>query len=412
MKRIRNLGLAIAMALALTASVGATAASASYFSFEKYGAKANAASVGSPVITFSGGRTAECPGVPFSVSTSVPTERLGPGWLGSSCETYEGKATLEMKGCGLFFQPGAETSPGEFAGAWEIGPVGCGPIVLNGPTCDRFFAAQGGLSATYDNEGEGSKAAVAIDATTGSIAYTVTGPEGSCGKGVQYANYLGEWQLTAEGGEGSPLGVHVAPPLGLYLAGEKSEEKAKQPRIEAESYPVHVAGRHDATNKHVLTFSGGRTVKCEEVDFSSGASAATTQLALGAGYTGCKSTLGATTLAATVTMNSCSYALGVLNVGPAYAGSLGVACGKEGDGIEMKVLNGGGALVCTYKISPQAGAEGVGLSTFGAGSERGIAMSLGVKGIAYTRTAGNTTDCGGKSSTASYAGGSTLRALQ
>ncbi|HWM54872.1 MAG TPA: hypothetical protein VNO20_05745 [Solirubrobacterales bacterium] len=407
MKRIRNLGLAIAMALALTASVGAASASASYFSFDEYPANVSGKAVGTPVITFSGGRTATCPGSPFTEQYSAPTEKLTPGsMLDSKCSTYEGNATLEVKNCKFIFHPGAETNPGEFTGTFEIGPFSCGSMVLNGPTCDRFFGAQGGLSATYDNEGEGSKAAVAIDATTTGIAYTVVGPEGFCGKGVQYATYDGSWQVTATNAEGASNGVRVET-LGLYMAGEKSEDKAKQPRIEAESYPVNVAGRQDPADKHVLTFHGGRTVKCEEVDFSSGTSAATTQLALGAKYVGCKATLGGSTIAASVTMNSCHFALGVLNAGPAYAGSLGVTCGKEGDGIEVSDS------ICAYKISPQAGLEGVGLATFGAGAERGIAVDLGVKGISYTRTKGNVTNCGEKTGvTASYVGGSTLHALQ
>lgn len=419
MKRIRHLGLGVVMALALTGVLGASSASASNFSFDEYPAFANASPVKGEFngFEFSGGRVAECPPSPFAATAAfAPTETLTPASMADAkCNTYEGAATLKMNGCKLIYHTGAETEPGSFGGTVDIGPSGCGPMVLDGPTCNRLFPSQAGLAASYENQGEGPESSVRIDLNA-IVQYTAEGPTFLCGSGVQSGNYLASWELGAMNEGGEKIGVSVKA-VGLFLAGKESKEEASQPRVEAEQYPLTVGGEQDPADVHVLTFAGGRKVECDEVNSSGAATGATSELSLGVKYVGCEGTiLSQPGFPSTIAMNGCQQLIDVLNAGPPYAGSLGIGCSKGGETIDVMVYldskaQAEGKPFCTWKISAQSGLGGIGLANFGSGSDRGIAADLAVKGIAYTRTQGTLANCGGVSSTASYAGGTTLRGL-
>jgi hypothetical protein len=174
---------------------------------------------------------------------------------------------------------------------------------------------------------------------------------------------------------GATASSAAAEPVGLFLAGEKSEEVAKQPRIEAEKYTASITG----TGLTNFSFNGqwGAYV-CTGVQLFGSASSATKELALTSFFAGCTYKGFGTT----IMMNGCTFKLHVLNAGPPYTGSYDVIC-PPGQGI---VANGGGR--CTLKIPGQTGIEGISLENVGKGSERYIYATFNLTGMTYTQTQG------------------------
>ncbi|HWL50127.1 MAG TPA: hypothetical protein VNT92_09640 [Acidimicrobiia bacterium] len=413
MKRIKTVGLAAVMALALAATVGAASASASGFVADEYYAGIEGNPKGVHQMYFSGmGYT--CSFSAFHAGLEGPAEALAPSAMADvSCVSSRGeKATLEMKGCAFIFHPDAETSEGAFNGAFDMGSVGCGPMVLNGTECERTFSPQAGFVAGYVNNGEGSKATVGVKASAFGINFTVTkGPAAVCGTSGSSGTYDGSWEIQALDVYGNLNGLHVDE-TGVYMAGEESGE-ANQPRFEAEDYPLSLLGDQDPASKHLLTIQG-RKLSCEEVHFEADAGGATTELSVEADYDGCQLVVSEKSYPTTVVANSCHYVLHVLNVGPPYAGQADVAC-AEGDAVEVKTYETvkkqvEGKTMCVYKVGAQSGLGSVGYSTVGEGSGRGIAVSLGLEGIKYSAT-GSIVLCGTSGSKATYAGGVTLHGL-
>lgn len=404
MKRIKMLLLAAMGVLALMASAGPAAASASGMTFSEYPATANAAETSTHVFGFSEGRSVGCTFTGFSASASGPTETLAAPITPVECSSEsEGKVTLKMNGCKLIYHPAVGM------GSVDIGPAGCGPITMEGANCTRSFSPQTGLATSFSNEG-GSPSTVKIKDEASGVQYTLAkGTLAACGTSGS-GTFTGSWQLKAFNNGGTQIGAQVVGGTGFYMTGKKSAEPGSQPKFEAEQYPVTITGFQDSANKQALTIGGNRKLQCQEVNTLSTASAASSQISLGMEYGACVVTVLGNEFPAAVSTNSCSLVLHALNAGPPYSGSIDVACAKEGEAIEVNTYNGG-ALFCTYKISPQLGLTGVGLSNVGSGNERGVTASFGLSGIVVTRTSGTLAACGGASQKATYTGATTLHGV-
>ena len=406
MKKARTLGLLAIMALALSATIGAASASASSFVAGKYSAVVTGTPGASHTITTPAGVLNTCAGSTFSLELGGATEALTPGAMSDSSCTRSGSATaLKMNGCKFIYRPGAETSPGNFNGTFDIGPAGCGPIKLEEPafSCTKLIGAQSGFAATYKNIGSGEGRYVKVSAAGGSIKYTVEKKvAGVCQEGT--VNYLGDWNVSAtSGGVSTALFVATHPPVGIYLSGST---------LNAEKYPTTLTGSQASEAGLEIGYAAGQNRKllCKSVNFDGVASAASSEVSLGAEYSGCQSVLGSTKLAATVAMNSCRYVFHVIGSSAPYTGSMDIACSTPGDSIQINIYNGEtkteGPTFCVQKIPAQSGFTGIGLANIGSGAERGVAASLAVSGIAYTRT-GNVS-CGLASGTGAYNGGINL----
>jgi hypothetical protein len=385
--------------------MGAPAASASGISLGAYPATVNGQGVGGGLsFNFGGGLTAACGGATYdSGSVSGPTETLPTTVSLTECTSgAEGKVTVKMNGCKFIYHPAVG------AGTFDIGPAGCGPVTMEGSSCTRTLSPQNGLSATFSNEGSPSKVRIEHNAT--GVQYAVTkGSKALCGSGGN-STFTGTGALKAFNEGGTQVDAKAIPGTGFYLTGKESGEPANQPKFEAESYPVTLTGVQDPASKQVLTIGANRKVSCQAVDTGSTASGATSQLTLNVAYSGCTLEVLESQFPATYKMNGCSLTLNALNVGPPYSGSLGIACAKEGEAIEIDTTSAGTPL-CTYKISPQAGLTGVGLSNVGTGTERGVTATYGVSGLTVTRAKGTLAACGGASQSATYAGATTLHGL-
>ncbi len=108
------------------------------------------------------------------------------------------------------------------------------------------------------------------------------------------------------------------------------------------------------------------------------------QLSLAGEYGGSCSGSG---LSATVAMKSCHYTLTIASVtGPAPnkgGGTLGVACEKAGEAIELNITNTKTQLSCLAKIGAQAGVKNTTLANTGLGSDEGIELDAKAEGLQY-----------------------------
>jgi hypothetical protein len=347
MKRIKTLGLAAIMALALTATAGAASASASGFLAEGSTSKLVGVPTGAHFFALPGFATLECVGPEFEAA-AAPTETLTSASAGTNSPTCKmfGTVPFKMNGCQLSFHPGAQTGEGSFAGTVDIGPANCSPITIgtSSTSCEIKVGAQSGLAATFHNEGTGSKATVNIGLNGTGLQYTQNGTPGCKAGTFNEGTYFGSWQLKGLDSLGSQSGVHVASQAGIYLAGEKSEEKAKQPRLEAEKYPAGIAGSTSSVTKLKMPKFG--TAECSGGQLSGAReTGAVAELSLQPTLSGCK-TIGQTS---TVTMGSCHYLLNVANAGPPYTGSLELVCGAGGS---VKIT-AGQPVVCTVLVPAQ-----------------------------------------------------------
>ncbi|HEX6687676.1 MAG TPA: hypothetical protein VF085_03300, partial [Solirubrobacterales bacterium] len=163
-------------------------------------------------------------------------------------------------------------------------------------------------------------------------------------------------------------------PVGFFLAGEKSEEKAKQPRFEAESYPVTLRGTQNTA--HVFTSQIG-SWSCNTAEFFGEQSSATAEQWLWMSYFQCTPPFGS----GSISPNGCEYKLHVANSGPPYTGQLEVVCPKE-KSYELSFTSG--AVTCTMAIPAQTGLNGVSFKNTGTGSARAVEVSFNVTGLKYS----------------------------
>ncbi|HWM55897.1 MAG TPA: hypothetical protein VNO20_10970 [Solirubrobacterales bacterium] len=390
MKRIRKLGLAAVMALALSATVGATSASAATLTADLYPAAVEGQGYNHVFQTGSHQFVcAEPPG--FAMEVGAPTNTVTT-WSGSySCTSkLYGSSTLEMNGCAYSLHSGAGSNA-----TFEVGPPGCGPMKLNGATCDLSISAQGGLTgSSLINEvnGESSSDDSVLARADALLAASETG--GCAGLTINHLVYGGTWELEGSVG-GAPVGLRIQQP-GVYTG---------KGGFEAENYPTVLSGNQDSGNTHVLTI-GSRAVYCAEASFFSDELAGpSSSLAFDAEYGGCwtKPVLGVV-FPALILMNSCKWTLDT-------GGSMGVGCTEAGDGAEVIIYadKAMSKVLCVATYKSQAGVTEVKYATVGEGSGRGISVGLNAKGLDYSRT--GSTLCGSQAehNSSTYTGGTTLR---
>lgn len=174
--------------------------------------------------------------------------------------------------------------------------------------------------------------------------------------------------------------------LDAYRTGNSYAQVAPEvhaPRIDAESYSMSIQG---AGLKTFQTSKG--KFNCGEAVLQGSTANATSQIDLSAEYNSCTAT--ASNFFSTVAMNSCRYVLNVQNAGPPYTGIWGITCQQTEDGIEYRAFQKqGGALLCSAKVGPQAGLEGVALSNTGEGSKRAVRLAAELKGVKYEYNGGS-----------------------
>jgi hypothetical protein len=411
MKIVQKTLLVLIAALALAALVGPTSVSASGFVADEYPATATGDNPNAHVLT-RGSVTYGCNSMDVTAELEEASASLAPYSVDAeSCFSATGKGAVpDMNGCKLIFHPGLETAEGEFAGTFEIGPAGCGPIVIdipNTPCMPLEIPAQAGLAATFSNGSSGGEDFLTIKANA-SLELIPPAHE-SCGG--SNGTWTGSWKVTAENEANEATGIHVDQ-TGVYMAGEESESEAEVPRFDSEAFPVSLLGAQSGSYKFTRL---GRVVTCQTVNFSAGElSEAGSQPLLDATYGGCNSSLGPV---ATVDTNGCMYELSVLNSGPPYVGEVGVSC-PEGKEIALKVYTSQKNFelkspLCVYSIGTQGGIAGVSYSTAGEGSERTIGIDLQLKELSSTLASGPTLICGAKAPTSTaYAGGLTLSGVR
>jgi len=175
---------------------------------------------------------------------------------------------------------------------------------------------------------------------------------------------------------------------GFFLAGAKSEEAAKQPRFEGESYPTYLSGSQETV--HQWTFQGAK-LKCPEVDFSGKLSGVTSELSLVTFYHFAGCTFGSGGFL-TILANGCEDTVHVLNAGPPYVGEFGLKC-PAGKSYELtQNLEGGNT--CTYVIPAQTGVNTISLANKGEGKKRGVQIVFNLSGLKYTiKTSSMFTPC-------------------
>jgi hypothetical protein len=174
---------------------------------------------------------------------------------------------------------------------------------------------------------------------------------------------------------------------GLFLAGEKSGEVAKQPRFEGEINPTYIFGSQETFHKWGFQ---GTNLKCPEVDFSGKLSGATSELLLTTfyHYWGCTFSTGGVL---TISANGCEDSIHALNSGPPYVGEFALKC-PAGKSYEY-TQNFEGA-TCTYVIPAQTSVNTISLANKGEGKKRGVQAVFNLSGVKYSiKTSSMFTPC-------------------
>lgn len=420
-RSFKVIGVGVMAVLVLGAAFASAAQAQGVFGSGKYPAVLKGQAASPQIIRWGGGaKENSCEEAAFSGEMNSASTALKVAPAYGKCVSTLGSLKLSPNGCTYEWTLSKLVSATEATGAEVINcPTGKEfKITLTSGSllCEWGIAPQGPVGTIeYKNAGSGESAHVELGTNVTATATVLSGGASLCGASAGKTTnfyFSGGIDETATNAIGLSVGLRLGE-TGIYLTGAKSENPESQPKIKAETgATAQVAGDQDAAGHHLLKFGAVREIECAQADLGGelpGGSA--TEVPLFAEYTGCKGN-GSTT--ATISMNSCHYVLGVLNVGPPYAGNLGIVCSKEGDGIELKVADSGGTTICVYKVASQSGLTTVGLETVGSGSERGVHLNLGLSGITTTVVTGSKIACGaaaGKTVTATYSGGSTLFGL-
>lgn len=360
MRRIKMFVIVAALALAAVATTGAAAASASGFFAGSYPAEFSGKTEG---ITLSVNGGIQCVGGPnFAGTISSPSESLTTSSMqGTKCGA-SGGSSLTTNGCQLTLRPGI---PATGQGKFEIGPAGCGPIKIESPYCVTTIPAQTQLAASYANIGSGSSAGVGFTANVTNLKYTETGIGCANGNGsFSNGSLTGTWEIRAydKYGSSTPLRVADNLPVGVFLNGGK---------VEAEKYPVNLYGTQNAPSEKVLGTNSG-DITCKSAVFTGGLGEASTSFSLNPQLGECQ----ISGLPATVKTNGCHLVIDVAAV------NADIVCPKEGAKIEILTPFNS----CNTNIPAQNNLEGVTLSNVGSGSNRGVAVQLSLKGVAYSQS--------------------------
>jgi hypothetical protein len=233
MKRIKILVAAVAAVLALSV-LPSIASAASGFTADKYPVALNGVGTGGSHYLGFNSAVLTCSEATMTgeASSSSAAQRVYPNLTGckSSSET-----AFAMNGCSLTLHPGTEVLSGQFNGTFDIGPAGCGPITTTvAPGCKITIPAQAGLGAEFTNSGVGNNALVTVKANASGLKYTQSSlcENGSFSNGT----WKGSWAVKGQNPvTKAAVGIHVAKdvPVGIFLAGAKSEVEGSQPRLEA-----------------------------------------------------------------------------------------------------------------------------------------------------------------------------------
>jgi hypothetical protein len=172
-----------------------------------------------------------------------------------------------------------------------------------------------------------------------------------------------------------------AEPVGLFIAGAKSEEAAKQPRFEAEKYTATI--KSTSLSAFEFTAQWGK-LKCGEMQLNSSISSATNKLKINQIFWPVPCSFFG--LPAPISANGCYFELSVLNAGPPYVGATDLVC-PAGKALEFSA-SASGIHKCTLRILPQTGVEGVSYENTGTGSSRAITVNLNLSGMKYTQVEG------------------------
>jgi len=382
MNRLRKLCVTALMALSVTALFGAGTALASGFEADSYPATFNGTSEGAFILegkAFS----STCELQKWSGTAEWTAESLEADSVSNATCWSSNAYPLQMNGCTFTYHSGAETGSGEYDGTFDIGPAGCGPIVLKTSRCEVTIGAQNGLDASFTNVGSGSNASIRVQAEATNLKLTQKPLVGSgCTSAtIENGKWSGFWNVTGKDAGNQAVGVRVVDqvPVAIGIEGSESSEPAAQPRFVTEKYPASLMGDQGAAYEHVLTTAGGKS-SCEVAQFDSEIAEPTTALPFSAQYSVCTVNQFA---GGTVAMNGCVYELNVSNVGPPYAGTVDIVC-PAGKSIELvsKLFS---VKKCTTTIGSQSGLAGV---TYRSGFGGAIGVTLDLKGIAYHQQAG------------------------
>ncbi|HYJ22315.1 MAG TPA: hypothetical protein VEW07_09870 [Solirubrobacterales bacterium] len=194
--------------------------------------------------------------------------------------------------------------------------------------------------------------------------------------------------------------VAAKEPVGVYVNGKESAEESKQPKLEAESYPVVLSGTEDTA--HAFGTKLGQW-SCAVAEFDHGQSAATAVQVLWMSYYQCTPPLG---VMKAINPNGCEYVLHVANAGPPYQGSLDMSC-PAGKSYELVMASG--VNTCTIAIPSQTGLKGVNLTNVGSGSARGVQVAFEVTGMSYSLLGPKLLCQAGSYTNGTYTGTMTLR---
>jgi hypothetical protein len=365
-KKVKIMGLGVVMALTLSALIGVGSAAGSGFTATSLPAYVSGSINGAHGLAGTGWET-KCTGLGFKATAGYPAETLTTTSIeDGSCFPSSG-STLKTNGCQFTFRPGAETSPGNFKGTYDIGPAGCVPITLTIPfkpmSCEVTIGAQTGLPATFINYI--SSVGIAI---SGPLKYTEKrlGTSSTCTNGTfTNGQWQGEWIVSGEG-------IQVASKILTLIAIEGSPAS-----LVADKFPAALSGTQ--AGAHDFGTSYGK-ISCNGAQFSGEASAITANFALGTAYSDCR-TLGIP--GTTINMNGCQYLIHVTNTGAPYGGTADVQC-PAGKSIEIltKIV---GTLKCTTTIAAQSGLSGL---TFENYSGAYVSVGMNLSGLKYHQEKG------------------------
>ena len=361
-KRIRYLGVALVAALSLMAILGSASAGASWIASES---SIKAAPSGVHTFSAPGVATIPCTAPSFEVKGPIATKSMDSGSLGdyTACNFF-GNTTIKTNGCHLIFRPGAEKSAGVFAGTFEIGPAGCGPLsieYLGG--CKLQFKPKAGLSAEYTNSGSGTGATVTVKLNATGLE--TVGNSGCGGTGTN-GTYTGTYVLSAA------QGVHVSE-VKFFADGEGSKAK-----FNASVYPATAEGT--LANPIVIKTPEG-TVNCGTASLLSTMSAAT-NVADFKGSLSCNPVFGDATVS--TAMNGCAFRFQILSgSSPAWGGQSSIVCENAGEAIKISPLTFG-VPICTFSIPAQE----IDSTTSYSNWEKGILAGVDREGLTYTGSGG------------------------
>lgn len=384
--QFKKYGFAVPLALALTAVVGVASASALSFSAGIYPAQVQGATTGSILVNFTPTNRYECKSQSLGAgSMAGPAKKLTTTSVSeASCTQpaeHESGGPLKMNGCQLTFEAGIA---GTYNGNVSVGPAGCGPVTMQTFYCN-YQLDPSTLHGAAKLVNSGKETAVSVNI----VGFDwENANKAFCGGSGTSGELVANWNLSAKNGGGGATTLNVVD-SGLYLSGEAG---GKTPKVESLSYPT-VFGSSAASSFTLALGGTGTSYTCTSTTVHGEISAATSALSLAPEYASCNGWVGATKAAAKVFMNGCHYTLGVLNAGPPYTGTLGVAC-EGASPIEFKMYSSETyeTVICTVKLAAQAGQPGVGLTNVTEGGKKGVGVNANVTTLAYERTGAA---CGG-----------------